>query len=72
MKGDTVAVMAQQDSISEEELVLSMVDSQVQLDQWVIDSGCSYHMCPNKEWFESYEETENSLSHMWRRMGGVF
>jgi len=23
--------------------------------EWILDSGCSYHMTPNKEWFEIYE-----------------
>ena len=20
-------------------------------DEWILDSGCTYHMCPNKGWF---------------------
>lgn len=24
-------------------------------DEWIIDSGCSYHMCANKEWFHTYK-----------------
>ena len=24
-------------------------------DSWILDSGCSFHMCPHKEWFHSYE-----------------
>jgi len=20
-------------------------------DEWILDLGCSYHMCPNNEWF---------------------
>ena len=24
--------------------------------KWVLDSGCSFHMCPEKNWFCSYEE----------------
>ena len=23
-------------------------------DAWIIDSGCSYHMCSNQDWFSSY------------------
>lgn len=23
--------------------------------EWILDSGCSFHMCPNKRWFESFE-----------------
>lgn len=25
-------------------------------DQWILDSGCDFHMCPNKEWFEDFQE----------------
>ncbi|KAL0301484.1 UNVERIFIED_CONTAM: hypothetical protein Sradi_6425200 [Sesamum radiatum] len=24
------------------------------VDAWILDSGCSYHMTPNREWFTSY------------------
>lgn len=23
--------------------------------EWVLDSGYSYHMCPNKDWFATYQ-----------------
>ena len=23
-------------------------------DKWILDSGCSYHMCPHREWFDTY------------------
>lgn len=29
-------------------------------DQWVLDSGCIYHMCPHKEWFCSYKNIEGA------------
>ena len=22
---------------------------------WILDSDCSYHMCPNRDWFGTYE-----------------
>ena len=25
-------------------------------DEWILDSGCSYHMCPNRDWFTTYRE----------------
>lgn len=25
-------------------------------DIWILDSGCSYHMCPERSWFHTYEE----------------
>ena len=24
-------------------------------DVWILDSGCTYHMCPSREWFDTYE-----------------
>ncbi|KAL1207275.1 Retrovirus-related Pol polyprotein from transposon TNT 1-94 [Cardamine amara subsp. amara] len=24
-------------------------------DSWILDTGCSFHMTSNKEWFETYE-----------------
>ncbi|CAM8902984.1 unnamed protein product [Rhodiola kirilowii] len=26
-------------------------------DQWILDSGCSFHMCPVKSWFSDYDDT---------------
>lgn len=26
--------------------------------QWILDSGCSFHMTPNRDWFESYEDRD--------------
>ena len=23
---------------------------------WILDSGCSFHMTPNRDWFESFEQ----------------
>ncbi|CAL2237112.1 unnamed protein product [Prunus armeniaca] len=25
---------------------------------WILDSGCSYHICSNKEWFDTYEKED--------------
>jgi len=27
-------------------------------DDWVLDSGCTYHMCPHRDWFDSYEPVD--------------
>ncbi|CAN1182465.1 Retrovirus-related Pol polyprotein from transposon TNT 1-94 [Linum perenne] len=24
-------------------------------DEWILDSACTFHMCPNRDWFSSYE-----------------
>jgi len=36
-----------------DDLVLSITTTLVG-DVWIIDSGCSYHMCPNRDWFTTY------------------
>ena len=24
-------------------------------EEWVLDSSCTFHMCPNRDWFSTYE-----------------
>lgn len=48
-------IVAKDDSGSEADLVLSVTDCCSQLDVWVLNSACSYHMTPRKDWFSSYE-----------------
>ena len=31
------------------------VSSNLFMDAWILDSTCSYHMIPNREWFISYK-----------------
>ena len=41
---------------SEEDLALvSAVKSGNLSDDWVLDSGCSFHMSPRRDWFDTYE-----------------
>ena len=30
-------------------------------DEWVLDSGCTFHMCPYREWFTSYETVNSGV-----------
>ncbi|XP_010247486.1 PREDICTED: flavonoid 3',5'-hydroxylase 2-like [Nelumbo nucifera] len=30
-------------------------------DEWILDSGCFYHMCPNKDWFSTYESINGGV-----------
>ncbi|KAG8484503.1 hypothetical protein CXB51_023752 [Gossypium anomalum] len=30
-------------------------------DEWILDSGCTYHMCPDKDWFSSLKELEGGV-----------
>lgn len=44
------ASLAEEDYESSEALAVTQQDS---IREWILDSGCSFHMTPNKDWFES-------------------
>ena len=29
--------------------------------EWILDTGCTYHMCPNRDWFSTYEPCSGSV-----------
>lgn len=29
--------------------------------EWILDSGCSFHMCPNRSWFETLTDEQKGL-----------
>ena len=31
---------------------------------WILDSGCTYHMCPHKDWFSTYDPVDSTIVHM--------
>lgn len=33
-------------------------------DQWVMDSGCTYHMCTEKEWFKNFKVEDHEHVYM--------
>ena len=33
-------------------------------DEWILDSGFTYHMCPHKEWFFKFEEVNGGVVYM--------
>jgi len=30
-------------------------------DDWVLDSGCTYDMCPHRDWFVTYEPIDTGI-----------
>ena len=28
---------------------------------WILDSGCTFHMCPHKDWFVTYETVDTGV-----------
>ena len=32
------------------------VGTEKKITSWIMDSGCTFHMCPNREWFQNFKE----------------
>ncbi|KAH1055752.1 hypothetical protein J1N35_033817 [Gossypium stocksii] len=39
-------------------------DSFELMSEWILDLGCSFHMCPSKEWFSAYNSVEGGVMRM--------
>ncbi|RVW67898.1 Retrovirus-related Pol polyprotein from transposon TNT 1-94 [Vitis vinifera] len=52
-EGDAAVILDGYDSV--EVLNVAEVDSSK---EWILDSGCSFHMCPIKTWFENFKEAD--------------
>ena len=50
-----------QNASDEEDSAFSVSSSDNPSDRWILDSGCSYHMCPNRHWFSSLEELDGGV-----------
>ena len=51
----SASVAIEGDTNSDDDLALVANEQPHQGGAWVLDTGASYHMCPNKDWFTSYE-----------------
>ncbi|KAL5552256.1 hypothetical protein UlMin_002432 [Ulmus minor] len=38
-------------------VVCSNVSERQSCKKWILDSRCTYHMCPNRDWFKNFKET---------------
>ncbi|KAG8472618.1 hypothetical protein CXB51_034307 [Gossypium anomalum] len=45
-------------------LLVSTSDNSKLTSEWILDSGCSFHMCPNREWFSTYNSVEGGVVRM--------
>ena len=52
-EGDAAVILDEYDSA--EVLNVAEVDSDK---EWILDLGCSFHMCPIKAWFEYFKEAD--------------
>ncbi|XP_040970230.1 uncharacterized protein [Gossypium hirsutum] len=41
--------------------LVSTSDNSKLTSEWILDSGCSFHMCPNREWFSTYSSDEGRV-----------
>lgn len=54
---DAASVMKEKLDI---DMVLSVtISDERSPDEWIYDSGCSYHMCPNWDWFLTYKSIDS-------------
>lgn len=46
--------------VIDDDTELAMIGSSLphHSEEWILDSGCTYHMCPNRDWFSSFEELD--------------
>ena len=52
------AAVAVDGTNSEEDIALVADEHMHHADIWVLDSGASYHICPRREWFSTYEQID--------------
>ena len=57
-KQSVSAVVAEEDTNSEEDIALVADEHTHHSDVWVLDFGASYHICPRREWFTTYEQVD--------------
>ncbi|KAG8479118.1 hypothetical protein CXB51_029811 [Gossypium anomalum] len=49
---------------SDDFLLVSMSNNSKLTSEWILDSRCSFHMCPNREWFSTYSSIEGGVVRM--------
>ncbi|BBG93155.1 hypothetical protein Prudu_001078 [Prunus dulcis] len=43
------------------EIALASSSADVYSKEWILDSGCTYHICPIQEWFSSFQELDGGM-----------
>ena len=54
-KASCIVVVVEDGTHSKEDIVLVTDSHTYYIDVWVLDSRASYHICPMREWFSTYE-----------------
>lgn len=47
--------------VTDDEDVLLVQEEKGSKEEWVLDSGCSHHICARREWFSSYKKCEGKM-----------
>lgn len=58
------ANVAECKSDAESDISLVISPSTSNPDEWILDSGCTYHMCPIREWFFEFQELDGGVVYM--------
>ncbi len=48
--------------------LLFLISSVCTDEEWILDLGCSFHMCPNRSWFTTYKEVNDGTVLMGNNM----
>ena len=59
-----VCVIEREGDSSDSEFCLVGHQTIASFDEWILDLGCTYHMCPHKEWFFNFEEVDGGVVYM--------
>ena len=62
--GKSTANLVEKPELEDLKIVLSVSSSVNSSKGWILDSGCSYHMCQNRQWFSSLEEFNGEFVRM--------
>ena len=49
-----------EDNYNDGDLLIALDGDSKPFENWILDSGCMFHMCPNWEWFSTYETMSTS------------
>ena len=58
LAGGATGTTAIADADSKDDIALVAVNDTHHSDVWILDSGASYHICPCREWFTTYEQVD--------------
>ena len=56
-----VCVIERGGDFSDSEFCLVSHQTIASFNEWILDTGCIYHMCPHKEWFFKFEEVDDGV-----------